>query len=99
PHRAWGKAGFDGTGLKTTNYLLQAIDSKGEVLPPAVQEGTASTEDFAWPTGQHALSVLENGNLLLFDNGLARNFENKFSYSRAVEYHIDDANKTIQQVW
>lgn len=99
PHKAWGKAGFDGAGLETTDYLLQALDRNGQPLPAAVQEGTEASDDFEWPTGQHALRVLDNGNLLLFDNGLARNFSQSFSYSRAVEYRIDPAKKTIQQVW
>ncbi len=42
---------------------------------------------------------MPNGNLLIFDNGLSRNFERKPTYSRAVEYKIDDDKRTIQQVW
>lgn len=99
PHKAWGKAGADGSGLETKDYLLTAIDDSGNPLPAAVQEGLESTEDFAWPTGQHALNVLDNGHLLLFDNGLARNFGNEFTYSRVVEYEINDAERTIRQVW
>jgi len=45
------------------------------------------------------LTLLDNGNLLLFDNGLARNFQKAPTYSRAVENKIDDEAKTIQQVW
>lgn len=99
PHRAWGKAGFDGQGLNTQDYLLQAIGADGQILPAEVQEGTLATDEFEWPTGQHALSILKNGHLLLFDNGLSRNFSNEFSYSRAVEYEIDEQAKTIRQVW
>lgn len=99
PHRAWGKAGFDGQGLNTRDYLLSAVDGQGNKLPEEVQQGTASTDDFSWPTGQHALTVLDNGHLLMFDNGLARNFSEDFTYSRAVEFEIDPQNKTIRQVW
>lgn len=99
PHLDWGKAGYDGQGLDTRDYLLTALDKDGEVLPSKVQQGLAGTDDFEWSTGQHAITVLENGNLLLFDNGLRRNFQDGPSYSRAVEYKIDESNKTIQQVW
>jgi arylsulfate sulfotransferase len=99
PHVAWGQAGFDGKGLNTTDYLLAAVDPSGELYPGEVQQGKVSAEDFDWPTGQHALNILPNGNLLLFDNGLRRNFDPKPSYSRAVEYKIDEANRTITQVW
>lgn len=99
PHRAWEKAGWDGTGPETTDYLLTAVDASGKPLPVEVQQGEVSSEVFEWPTGQHALNILENGNLLLFDNGMARNFKADFSYSRAVEYEIDETNRTIRQVW
>ncbi len=44
---------------------------------------------------QHNISVLSNGNITLFDNG------NQHSppYSRAVEYKIDETNKTADMVW
>lgn len=99
PHVAWGQAGFDGTGLNTTDYLLAAVNPAGELYPGEVQQGKVSAEDFDWPTGQHALNILPNGNLLLFDNGLRRNFDPKPTYSRAVEYKINEANRTITQVW
>lgn len=99
PHVAWGQAGFDGQGLNTTDYLLAAVNPAGELYPGEVQQGKVSAEDFDWPTGQHALNILPNGNLLLFDNGLRRNFDPKPTYSRAVEYKIDEANRTIKQVW
>ena len=42
---------------------------------------------------------MPNGNILVFDNGTYRNFEDKNRYSRAVEYKIDEENRTVQQVW
>lgn len=99
PHVAWGQAGFDGKGLMTTDYLLAAADENGDYYPGEVQQGKVSAPDFDWPTGQHAVSVLANGNVLLFDNGLRRNFTSDPTYSRAVEYKIDEANRTVTQVW
>ncbi|MGB3800964.1 MAG: aryl-sulfate sulfotransferase, partial [Lewinella sp.] len=99
PHRQWGRAGFDGTGEVTSGYLLTAVDSTGNPYPREVQNGSLSPPDFDWPMGQHSVSLLENGNLLLFDNGLRRNFGPQGSYSRAVEYEIDEEAKTVRQVW
>ncbi|MBU3740832.1 MAG: hypothetical protein FGM24_00945, partial [Candidatus Kapabacteria bacterium] len=44
---------------------------------------------------QHSISRLPSGGLLLFDNGNLKSPE----YSRAVEYEIDEVNKTIRRVW
>ena len=99
PHVGWGQAGFDGRGLATPKYLLTAVDPDGTPYPPEVQQGKVSAPDFDWPMGQHAINVLDNGNLLIFDNGLRRNYDPKPSYSRAVEYAIDEKQKTIRQVW
>lgn len=46
-------------------------------------------------SAQHSVSVLPNGNLLLFDNGLYHSPH----FSRAVEYKLDVANKTATLVW
>ena len=46
-------------------------------------------------TGQHHVQILENGNILLFDNG--NNAEER--PARAVEYAIDEDNRTATLVW
>jgi len=50
---------------------------------------------FSW---QHAARRLPNGNLLLFDNGFRREPQS-VSYSRALEYELDEINKTAKLVW
>ncbi|MEM9836196.1 MAG: aryl-sulfate sulfotransferase [Bacteroidota bacterium] len=99
PHVGWGKAGYKGQGLETSQYLLTAVDENGQAYPASIQRGKVSAPDFDWPQGQHGLNILPNGNLLLFDNGLYRHFEKPQQYSRAVEYAIDEKAKTIRQVW
>ena len=99
PHVGWKKAGFDQQGFETKDYLLTAIDENGKPYPQEVQEGRTSAVDFDWPMGQHALTVLPNGHLLLFDNGLRRHFKADLSYSKAFEYEIDEKAKTIRQIW
>ncbi|CAN5523951.1 hypothetical protein BH10BAC5_BH10BAC5_23410 [soil metagenome] len=44
---------------------------------------------------QHAIRMLPNGNITLFDNG---NFHTPH-FSRACEYKLDEKNKTVELVW
>ena len=39
------------------------------------------------------------GALIVFDNGSHRNYNDENNYSRAVEYAINENDKTVQQVW
>ncbi|NNF34965.1 MAG: aryl-sulfate sulfotransferase, partial [Saprospiraceae bacterium] len=70
PHKGWNRAGFDGNGMDLKPYLLTAVDAQGNAYPSSVQQGTSGVDDFEWPTGQHSATFLDNGNILLFDNGL-----------------------------
>lgn len=97
PHREWELAG-DGTAL--SSFLLQPLDAQGNPIEdPLVLSGERNHPDFEWAWYQHSPIILPNGNLMLFDNGDNRNYEGANRYSRAVEYEIDEANMTIQQVW
>lgn len=99
PHAHWGRAGVDGTGLNTSEFLLTALDGAGNAYPEGVQLGNERTPDFDWPWGQHTAMVLPNGNLFLFDNGDSRNFAPTPLFSRGVEYAIDESKRTVKQVW
>ena len=48
---------------------------------------------------QHAATQLPNGNILLFDNGRMRPESEGGEYSRALELHIDNDNRTATKVW
>jgi hypothetical protein len=56
-----------------------------------------------WPYHQHAPEVTPNGTLLLFDNGNQRRrpFDSRpdESYSRVVEYAVDEKRMTVSEVW
>lgn len=101
PHKGWGKAGVDGNGHLTADYLLTAIDDNGFPYESDIQEGISSADSFDWSWGQHAASFLPNGHILIFDNGWKRHFEHagQSGISRAVEYAIDLDARTVQQVW
>lgn len=97
PHRDWTVAS-DGTDL--TQYLLQPLDAQGNpIQDPQVLDGSINHPDFEWSWYQHGPVYLPNRNLVVFDNGDNRNYTLNERYSRAVEYTIDEVNKTIQQVW
>ncbi len=99
PHKNWGKAGRTAQGPDTRPFLLKAVDSTGASYAQAVQLGNQSRDDFDFPWGPHAPEYMPNGNLMVFDNGTYRNFNDENRYSRAVEYKIDEENKTVEQVW
>ncbi|MDH4045338.1 MAG: aryl-sulfate sulfotransferase [Gemmatimonadota bacterium] len=97
PHRGWGTAG-DGTDL--TTRLLQPLDAAGQpITDPAVLDGTANHPDFEWAWYQHCPLLLDDGTLLLFDNGDNRNYTGQQRYSRAVAYRIDETAMTVRQLW
>lgn len=64
-------------------------------------------DDFEWFYAQHNVSLLDNGDVMLFDNGTAKVKRSKNDdrvtgndvYSRAVAYHIDTEKMTVSQTW
>ena len=99
PKKNWKTSGRNGKGFDTKPFLLTAINSRNNPYTKSIQTGDKSSEDFDFSWGPHAPKVMPNGNLLLFDNGFYRNYNNDNNYSRAVEYTIDQEAKTVKQVW
>jgi len=62
-------------------------------------------DDMQWPFFQHAPRITPADTLLLFDNGAYRAFPPNprimppEAFSRAVEYRIDEAAGTVEEVW
>ncbi|MDO5538955.1 MAG: aryl-sulfate sulfotransferase [Eubacteriales bacterium] len=64
-------------------------------------------DNFEWQYAQHQVTMLDNGDIMMFDNGTAKvkavNAEERVTgddvYSRAVIYHIDTENMTVEQVF
>jgi hypothetical protein len=62
---------------------------------------------FEWSFAQHAPQITPSGNILIFDNGNYRaspfdgntKLPSSDSYSRAVEYSIDEQTMEVKQVW
>lgn len=100
PHRGWGKSGANGDGFETSEFLLKAIDQNDLILDESIQEGSILSDQFEWSWGQHAVLVLENQDLLVFDNGFNRNFQfQNEGYSRAVSYSVDQSTMEVKQNW
>ena len=61
--------------------------------------------ELLWSYHQHAVELTPKGTVLLYDNGTGRAMppdppmEAEDSFSRAVEYRVDDANRRVSQVW
>lgn len=62
-------------------------------------------DNLQWQYHQHAAKLTPQGTVLLFDNGNYRarpgqeRQKPEDSYSRAVEYKVDEQNMTVEQVW
>lgn len=90
-------------------FLLQPIDKNNKfILDDNVLDGLINHKNFSWPFRPHKPIILKNGNLLIHDNGIFRNFNKNISFlnlsndsifSRAVEYKVNEKNKTIKQIW
>ncbi len=64
----------------------------------------SNPQEYFFPFHQHAPMLLPNGNLLLYDNGnyRASAYQAPMTsnwFSRAVEYAIDETNRTVELVW
>jgi arylsulfate sulfotransferase len=97
-HKGWGSSG---NGANLNNYLLQPLDASGNpIADTSVLMGYTNATDFEWNWYQHAPKIMPNGDIILFDNGGDnRNFSGSGEYSRGVEFRINKANKTVQQIW
>jgi len=97
PHKFWG--------ANYQSLLLKPIAEDGTVITdPAVINGDASIAGFDWSWGPHTPVALSEDRILVFDNGYNRSWIPNFgtgvnNYSRVVEYKIDAAKKTVQQLW
>jgi arylsulfate sulfotransferase len=97
PHKAWGN---NGRGENLNNYLLHPLSQDGSPIQAEdVINGNQPHADFEWWWGGHAPCLMPNGNLLTFDNGYKRYYNDEPTFSRAVEFRINEAAKEVQQVW
>lgn len=90
---------------KVSSSLLIPLDANGnKITDRDVLDGKKFHENFDWVWGAHCPILLDNGHILIFDNGYHRRHDeidiySQVGYSRAVEYEINEKEKTIRQVW
>jgi hypothetical protein len=95
----WILASPQGWPERLQAKVLTPVNAKGEAL---AEEGGLYAEGFDWSWTQHTAWLTGKGTLSVFDNGWGRNFSpTKLAgnYSRAVEYRIDEAKGTVEQLW
>lgn len=90
-------------------YLLAPLDFSGNAITDDdIIKGFENHSSFVWPSRAHSSILLKNGNLMMFDNGLARNFSfppiSQDHYSRAAAFEItadavDGKGGAVRQVW
>jgi arylsulfate sulfotransferase len=83
-------------------WILGNPDNWGE---PWSDKLLTPVGDVEWSYKHHAISHTENGTYLLFDNGVARSsppddrMSLEDSYSRAVEYAVNEETMEVSQPW
>lgn len=90
---------------RKTGALQWILGTHGGWTPPWNGYLLEPEGELEWQYHQHASTVTREGTILLFDNGnfRARPFDEYMataqSYSRVVEYMVDEVGKTVSQVW
>jgi arylsulfate sulfotransferase len=88
-----------------TGELVWILGNHDNWNEPQASRLLTPVGDVGWSYKHHAISHTENGTYLLFDNGVARSspFDDKMpladSYSRAVEYAVDESSMEVSQPW
>lgn len=90
---------------RASGELIWILGDQGNWRSPWKEKLLKPVGPLEWPYHQHDCSVTSSGTVLCFDNGnfRATPFKAKMapeqSYSRAVEYDIDQTAMTVRQVW
>lgn len=100
----WIMAAHDYWRAQYRQFLLQPLHADGTpITDKEVILGHKKCSDFEWPWGCHCCVQLPNGHYMAFDNGYGRQYKAISStyvpFSRAVEYEVDEVNRTVRQVW
>lgn len=98
------KVGPDGSVLVSSRHLNQVHSLSSDFGEVNWRLGGANSDfEFADPSDrfyhQHSAIQLENGNVLLFDNGNTRSEGEGGEYSRALELDLDMETMTASKVW
>ena len=90
---------------RETGHIKWILGDPGNWRPPWSDKLLTPVGALAWQYHQHDCSVTPTGTILCFDNGnnRAMPFDTKMpdseSYSRIVEFAVDDSAMEVRQVW
>ena len=90
---------------RSTGQLTWILGDHGNWKAPWSDKLLKPVGAVGWQYHQHDCSVTPNGNVLCFDNGnfravpFGKKMTAEESYSRAVEFEIDETNMTVREVW
>ena len=90
---------------RETGHIKWILGDPGNWRAPWSDKLLTPVGDLAWQYHQHDCSVTPTGTILCFDNGnnRAMPFDTKMpdseSYSRIVEFAVDDSAMEVRQVW
>ncbi len=95
---------LDGYEVDIKDKLLKPVDKNGILIEDEdVLAGRKSHADFEWPFAQHSVRLTSENSFVCFDNGDNRYYEGEVthnnSFSRIVEYEINETNMTIKEKW
>lgn len=88
-----------------TGELVWILGNHDNWREPWSEKLLTPVGEVGWSYKHHAISHTENGTYLLFDNGVARSspYDEKMpledSYTRAVEYKVNEETMEVEQVW
>jgi len=88
--------------MRNVDWLIRVDRETGEIVWRFGPEGDFELSEGArWHSRQHAPEVLENGNILIYDNGNARADagEEEMPWSRVVEFSLDTETGVATEVW
>ncbi|MCB0165381.1 MAG: aryl-sulfate sulfotransferase [Anaerolineae bacterium] len=93
--------------LRHQDWIIKFSRETGKLIWRFGEDGDFLLQgDGLWPVQQHAVKMLDDNTLLMFDNGANRNGIQDANqlYSRVVQYRLDDSNPNPQtwsasQIW
>ena len=85
-----------------------ADDENKELIPKNLRDKILQPvgDGFSYPSGQHKITIMPNGDILIFNNMIAyhkyrKNMGDEVinKSSRAIVYRIDEEKMTVRQIW
>ena len=99
---------FDASTEEVKWILTEPAEGEEELVPPHLRDRILQPvgDGFSYPSGQHKITIMPNGDILIFNNMVAyhkyrRNMGDEIinKASRAIVYRVDEEEMTVRQIW